>query len=443
MAFSVRLFHFAAWIAELAPCFATHQAEEMRSMVEEPSNSLQSELDAVPRESEQFAVEVVDRLRSAALANLASDIHLIPGPAEESALSPRRSKRKESSQPRSMTDASLTVLFRIDGVLQSMAMIPSGGVNVVSRLKVISGLLTYRNDVPQEGRINDPDQEIEMRVSTFPTIHGEKAVIRLFFGSGEHHTLNRLGFPEEIISKLQRMLLNTTGLILLCGPAGAGKTTTLYAAMRHILKVSAGMRSMCSLEDPVESVLPGVAQSHVKPDSEMNYQRGLSSLMRQDPEVIMVGEIRDRDTAEIAFQASLTGQLILSSFHAGDTGEAISRLSEMEIEPYILQSGLLAAQAQRLMRRLCECHQNGTATGCAPCRQTGYRGRIVVAEMYEPEQHGLSAALANRSAAHEIHQSAVDLGMVPIVEDGRRAVDEQRTTGEEFMRVFGVKNSNS
>ena len=202
-----------------------------------------------------------------------------------------------------------------------------------------------------------------MRVSTFPTLHGERAVVRLFAAEDRYLYLADLGLPAEIETALHRHVHETSGAILLTGPAGSGKTTTAYACLREIVRSSQGRRSIVTLEDPIEMALPGVSQSQVQPAAGFTLATGLRSLMRQDPEVILVGEIRDAETVQTVFQAALTGHLVISTFHAGSAAGAISRLLDMGIEPYLLTSGLRAVLHQRLVRRLCECAQ-GATPGC-------------------------------------------------------------------------------
>ena len=239
----------------------------------------------------QYAMQFVELLLDSARSLDASDIHLQPTPA------------------------GLELRLRIDGVLQALGVFPAGvAANVIARIKVLADLLTYRTDVPQEGRIRSATP-VEMRVSTFPTLYGEKAVVRLFAG-GRFLRIDDLGLPVEIASALRRLLAETSGAILITGPAGSGKTTTAYACLRELVASSESGRSIATLEDPIETAIAGVAQSQVNAAAGFDLATGLRSLMRQDPEVIMVGEIRDRATAEIAFQAALTGQLVLSTFHA-------------------------------------------------------------------------------------------------------------------------------
>ncbi|OHB72502.1 MAG: secretion protein, partial [Planctomycetes bacterium RBG_13_63_9] len=335
-------------------------------MSQSPSDCLAGQLDALDPTDPQYATQVVDWMLASGRAVGASDLHLQPA-AE-----------------------GLELKFRIDGVLRRVAVFPSElAGNVVSRLKVQAELLTYRTDSPQEGRIRACDGDVEMRVSTFPTLHGERAVVRLFGGSRRFQRLEDLGLHDDLLRPLRRALGETSGAILVSGPAGSGKTTTVYACLRELTQQTGGQRSLVSLEDPIEVAVDGVAQSQVNPPVGLDLATGLRFLMRQDPEVIMVGEIRDRATAEAALQASLTGQLLLSTFHAGSAAETIGRLLDMGIEPYVLRSGLSTIVCQRLLRRLCDCARLSdeedarlglpvesvrVPVGCENCGGTGYRG---------------------------------------------------------------------
>lgn len=366
------------------------------------------------RSPDSFAVKMVDSLLDIARQINATDLHLLP---TEHA-------------------GELLVHYRIDGVLHPAGTLQQSSTHLIPRLKVLAHLLTYRTDIPQEGRIRTAEAHREMRVSTFPTIHGEKGVIRFLSGSRQYLGLGDLGLPEDVRLSLQQLLRKTTGLLLVCGPAGSGKTTTLYAAMRQLLQESEFPRSLCTLEDPVEALIPGVSQTQIKPDSELTYQRGLASLLRQDPEVILVGEIRDRETAAVVFQASLTGQLVLSTFHAGSAAESLSRLSDMEIEPYLLRSGLRGILAQRLIRRCCGCPPAERET-CPNCRGTGYSGRLLLCELLEPELSGLGRAILNRDDADQIQRLAMESGMISLKQRARQALEQGLTTPEEVARVLG------
>jgi general secretion pathway protein E len=394
------------------------------------SETFLAELAATSPQDPGYAVAAADVLLRAASRLGASDVHVQP------------------------TAEGLEVRLRIDGVLQPAAVLPaSASARVVARLKVLADLLTYKTDVPQEGRIRSSAGDAEMRLSTFPTLHGEKAVVRLFAAPGRFHRLDDLGLPEPIRAALGRKLAATSGAVLFSGPAGSGKTTTLYACLREVAAAAGGRRSLATLEDPIEVAVPGVAQSQVNPAAGFTLEAGLRSLLRQDPEVIAVGEVRDRATAEVAFQASLTGHLVLSTFHAGSAAAVVGRLSDMGIEPYLLRSGLLAVLAQRLVRRLCtcarvsddECQRLGlevtafrVPVGCEQCGGTGYRGRLVLAEMLVPEPTDLGRAILSRSDVARLERLAVSAGMVTRWQRAREAVEAGLTSPAEIRRVLGI-----
>ena len=363
--------------------------------------------------------DVVSQLLEEARELGASDLHFLP------------------------TETAIEISWRIDGVLQSMGTLPRKlSANVVARLKVLAELLTYRTDIPQEGRIRSGDESLEMRVSTFPTLFGEKAVVRLLIGPGRFRRVVDLGLSEDVASTLGRLLQRRSGVILVPGPAGSGKTTTLYTCLRELAAIAASPLSIVSLEDPIESVVAGVAQSQVNPAAGFDYATGLRSLMRQDPEVIMVGEIRDRETAETVLQASLTGHLVLTTFHAGSAVEAISRLGEMGLEPYLLRSGLLAIVCQRLLRRLCSCGRSGTdgsePVGCDACRGSGYDGRGLVAELLDPSATDVSRAILECRDATQLQVAAVNAGMIDLSQRVADAIQSGWTSEAEVIRVLGL-----
>jgi type II secretory ATPase GspE/PulE/Tfp pilus assembly ATPase PilB-like protein len=297
-----------------------------------------------------------------------------------------------------------------------------------------------------------------MRVSTFPTLFGEKAVVRLFVGSGEFRFLSNLGLVPEIQRDLERLLNETGGAILISGPAGSGKTTTLYACLRELLRDDAPRRNIVTLEDPIEAVVEGTAQSQINPTAGFDMETGLRSLMRQDPEVMMLGEIRDRSTAEIAFQAALTGHLVLTTFHAASAAATISRLSDMGIEPYLLRSGVLAIVNQRLVRKLCTCslpddnpvnrlglpvEHHRRAVGCAECRNTGYRGRMVLSEMLIPEPDEIGRGILSCNDTAQLERLAVAAGMVPRWQRAIDAVNAGVTSPSEVRRVLGFSRGDA
>lgn len=396
----------------------------------------------------RFVTALVDAMLAEAKAAGASDIHLRPAAD------------------------SLEMDWRLDGVLQHVATLPTSvKANVVARLKVIAGLLTYHADRPQEGRLRFTADDtnstvadgVEMRLSVVPTVHGEKAVVRLFAGSGLYRKIDDLGLPSDVCHTVGHALSETGGVLLISGPAGSGKTTTAYAAMRELAQampasatppshVATQRRSLVSLEDPIESVLPEVAQSQVNPQANFGYASGLKALLRQDPEVILVGEIRDAETADVVFQASLTGHLVVTTFHAGSAAEAVSRLLDMQLEPYQLRSGVLAVLNQRLVRTVCECAvwserledrlgldvaRSRVPVGCEACGGTGYTGRMVLSELLLPGHNDTGRAILEREDSSTIEDKAVSAGMIPHRQRAIDAVTAGRTSAAEIRRTFG------
>ena len=380
-----------------------------------------------------YVSEVVAVVLRAAGEARASDIHFTPGESE------------------------LAVQWRIDGVLQPVATLPRKlAANVAARLKVLADLLTYRTDVPQEGRLREGSPDVEMRLSTFPTLYGEKAVVRLFAGTGRYQWPGDLGLPDDIQRDLVDLLRETAGALLITGPAGSGKTTTAYACLRELHRESGAGKSIVTLEDPVETVLAGVSQSQVNRAAGFDYATGLRSLLRQDPDAILVGEIRDRETAETVFQACLTGHLVLSTFHAGSAAEAVSRLGDMGIEPYLLRTGLLAIVCQRLFRSLCDCAawtdddvaklgfdapRVRVPVGCDFCDGTGYRGRMLLAELLNPNQRDVGRGILSRCDATELYSVAERAGMQSMSQRAAMAVAAGRLSPTEARRVLGFRHS--
>ncbi len=376
-----------------------------------------------------YAIRFVDLLLTTAKVSRASDVHLQP------------------------VREGLDVRWRLDGVLQELGVFSSGeSTDVVARLKVLAELLTYRTEIPQEGRIRQRTGDIEMRVSTFPTLYGERAVVRLFATQQSLQQLENLGLPLPIEQSLGELLCETSGVLIIAGPAGCGKTTTAYACLRHLVRASGGGKAVVSLEDPIEVAVEGVAQSQVNSHAGFDLSVGLRSLMRQDPEAILLGEIRDREAAEIVFQAALTGHLVVTTYHAASAATAVSRLSDMGIEPYLLRSGILAILHQRLLRQLCTCARAVSAprellglgvdgareaVGCEQCRHTGYVGRLVVAEMLRADDSELGRAILSRSEASQLEKLAVQNGMVPCWQRALDVVAQGRSSPSELRRVFG------
>ncbi len=403
---------------------------------------LEAELVGLDPSDPQYATRAVDGMLAAGRALGASDLHLQP------------------------TADGLELKFRVDGVLLPAACFPARlAANILARLKVQAQLLTYQTDRPQEGRLRAADGEVEMRVATFPTLYGERAVVRLFGRGRQYQRLDDLAMPADVLEGLRRGLDETSGAILVSGPAGSGKTTTVYACLREMAQRAQGARSLVSIEDPIEVAVPGVAQAQVNPTAGVDLSHGLRSLMRQDPEVIMVGEIRDRPTAEAALQASLTGHLLLTTFHAGSAAETIGRLLDMAIEPYVLRSGVLAIVNQRLLRRLCGCARPNddpdarlglpvgrvmAPVGCPSCHGTGYQGRFLLVEMLswkagiaashrsdEANRSQLAKAVLDRADTSTLERIAALAGMTSRWQGACRAVENGLTSPAEVRRILG------
>lgn len=396
-----------------------------------PADALKNTLAQLDPAGGRYASDAVDLVLAAAKEIGASDVHWQP-----------------------IADG-LEVRWRVDGVLQPLAAIPSRPApNVIARLKVMAELLTYRTDVPQEGRIRGIPGEVEMRLSTFPTVFGEKAVVRLFTSPERFLRLTDLGLPADVAAGLSSALEETSGAIVVAGPAGSGKTTTLYACLRELAARRPGERSLVTLEDPVEAIVPGVAQSQVNPAVGLTLEIGLKSLLRQDPEVLAIGEVRDRSTAEIALQAALTGHLTLTTFHAGGACEVIGRLLDMGIEPYAVRSGLRAVIALRLLRRLCPaCAEPSSCAedllglplsharlprGCDDCRRTGYLGRILLAELLPTESELIGRAILDRVDVRRLESIASDSGMIHRWQRAILAIETGLTSPAEVRRSLGL-----
>lgn len=386
------------------------------------TRTLQAQIDTLDLTSPERTSRLVDMVLAEAVRCSASDIHFEP------------------------THNSLDVRFRLDGVLHRVAALNRElAANVVARLKVLAELLTYRQDIPQEGRLAAGQDEygVDMRVSTFPTIHGEKAAVRVFGASGGLLDLEQVGLAPATLEELKTVFRQRTGAIFLTGPSGSGKTTTLYACLRHMLRESGGGRHIVTIEDPVEQVLEGVSQSQARPGTEFDFARGLRSLLRQDPEIIMVGEVRDSDTAHITIEAALTGHLVLSTLHAGSACGVISRLLEMGIETYLLTSGLKGILNQRLLRRLCPAcrrpkDQGWQAPGCEHCLGTGYQGRMLLAELLTLDAP-LRQAILGRADTLALERCALQSGRPTLWTAADQALAQGMTSEQEILRILGPR----
>jgi Tfp pilus assembly pilus retraction ATPase PilT len=295
-----------------------------------------------------------------------------------SSRTPSRAGRATSTS--SAESSAVAVRYRVDGVLRDATTLSrDDGVPIVSRIKIISGLDIADRLRPQDGRARAlvDGRTVDLRVSTLPAAHGEKVVIRVLPARASAPTLDALGLVEPDASRLAALLDAREGMVLVTGPTGSGKTTTLYTALGHVQRRGV---NVVTVEDPVEYRLPGIAQVQVNERAGLTFAAALRSILRQDPDVVLVGEIRDRETATIAVQASLTGHLVLSTLHTIDAAGAVTRLADLGVEPFKLAAALRGVVAQRLVRKLCDrCRRRGG--GCAECGDTGYRGRVAVVEV--------------------------------------------------------------
>ena len=323
------------------------------------------------------------------------------------------------------------VRFRVDGTLREVVQ-PNRALHaaLISRLKIMAELDIAEKRLPQDGRISlrIGTRAVDVRVSTLPSAHGERAVLRLLDKSESKLSLESVGMQGEVLQRFERLILQPHGIILVTGPTGSGKTTTLYAALQRL---DATQSNIMTVEDPIEYELPGIGQTQVNAKIDLTFAKALRAILRQDPDVIMIGEIRDFETAQIAIQASLTGHLVLATLHTNDASSAVTRLTDMGVEPFLLSSSLLGVLAQRLVRKLCvHCH----GKGCSECGQTGYQGRTGVFELLTTDD-AIRAQIHNRASEAEIRAAALQAGMTLMREDGERLVREGLTSREELVRV--------
>jgi len=358
---------------------------------------------AEPMSSSPDARLIVDEILDGAVRRQASDVHFEP------------------------TGEGLVVKYRIDGLLEMVGKHDAAvGRSLVTRLMVMAHLLTYRLDIPQEGRasVNVPSAQgaIEVRVSIMPTTQGLRAAVRMPAELVQPRTLVELELPEEVLNGLKRFATGDSGMLVLTGPAGSGKTTTIYALLEHIVETNSGL-SVVALEDPVERDLAGVTQIEVSPFGELTYERALRSILRQDPQVLMLGEIRDGATASVAVQAALSGHRLISTLHAGTPAGGMARLMEMGIEPYQISSSIFGVVAQRLVRK-----------------KVGerYRGRAPVAEFVQMDE-ALRGAVLRRADLHELRKAySGQKGYEPMRKAAEKLIAAGVTDEAEIGRVLGA-----
>jgi general secretion pathway protein E len=382
---------------------------------------------------EKGIIQLVNMIIENAVKDRASDIHIEPG------------------------EQTVRARYRIDGVLYEKEVLPMRTYSAISsRIKLLAQMNIAERRLPQDGRIKAsfPGKEIDIRVSTLPTIHGESIVMRLLDKGSSFVTLEELGFDRVILDIYEQMIKRPYGMILITGPTGSGKSTTLYASLD---KINTPEKKIITIEEPVEYLMPGINQIQVRPKIGLTFAGGLRHIVRQDPDVIMVGEIRDMETAGIAIHAALTGHLLYSTLHTNDAPGAVTRLMDMGIENYLVASTLIGVMAQRLVRRICEhCAESRPASGdmvkrlderidriwfgrgCDHCAGTGYRGRIGIFEML-PVEDEIRGLIMRRATVKEIKDMAVSLGMRTLREDGIQKVIRGVTTIDEVLRVTQVE----
>ena len=328
----------------------------------------------------------------------------------------------------------VSVRQRIDGILFDTFEIPKHmQEQVLTRIKVIGSMDIAEKRLPQDGRstIHVGDREVDLRIASLPTSHNERIVIRLLDKSARLYRLGELGMGDEVLERYRKLIQLDHGMLLVTGPTGSGKSTTLYASL---LEVNTTDLNVLSIEDPIEYQLNGVSQTQINEKKGMTFSAGLRSVLRQDPDIIMVGEIRDGDTASMSVQASLTGHLVFSTLHTNDAASAVTRLLDLGLEPYLVSSSLVAVLAQRLVRKIC---QECLAAGCEACRQTGFRGRLGIFELLTVNEE-TRTLIQERANAAKIRAAATSTGMKLLRDDGLEKVQRGLTTMEEVTRVSGI-----
>lgn len=352
-------------------------------------------------------------------------------------------------------EKTLRVRYRIDGILQSGPSIPKSlQAPTIARIKIMSDLNISENRLPQDGKIRFyiGKKRVDLRVSTFPTVFGENVVLRILDKSRLILGLNKLGFTVENLNKFKKLLINTNGIILVTGPTGSGKTTTLYSALSYINNME---KNIITLEDPVEYELPLICQSQINPKAGLTFATGLRSILRQDPDIILVGEIRDSETAEMAIRSALTGHLVFSTLHTNDSAGSIPRLLDMGMEPFLISSSLIGVMAQRLIRLICrnckepvepeeeileqlnierDGHRFFRGKGCKECNHTGYKGRFALFEILFISP-AIKKLINERAESNLIQKTACEEGMTTLFQDALHRAFQGETTLEEVLRV--------
>ncbi len=431
------LAHRSVILSHLNRLFASREARIKKALddVQEDLSMVEAtrELDELTGlAQEKGIVQLVNLLIENAVRDRASDIHVEP---EEDLL---------------------RVRYRIDGILYDKEVIPVNMTPAVtSRIKLLANMNIAERRLPQDGRIRGffAGKEIDIRVSTIPTVHGEGIVMRLLDRAAAFISLEEIGFDEELLGEYNQLIHRPYGMLLITGPTGSGKSTTLYASLDRI---NSPEKKIITIEEPVEYVMKGINQINVQPKIGLTFANGLRHIVRQDPDVIMVGEIRDLETAGIAIHAALTGHLLFSTLHTNDAPGAITRLMDMGVENYLVSSTLIGVMAQRLVRRICNhCRTEDRKSrelvqefgidvplyrgdGCEHCSNTGYMGRIAIFELLTINDE-IREMIMDKATARELRQKAVQQGMRTLREDGLIKVKKGITTIDEVLRVTQVE----
>ncbi len=410
-----------------------NSVDEIVNSIENKKSSAQK-TDLTENAEEAPIIKLVNILISDAVKDRVSDIHIEPE-AEV-----------------------LRVRFRIDGILHEVHTLPKKLSNaIISRIKILSDIDIAENRRPQDGkiRVKLENKDLDIRVSTFPTVHGENVVMRLLDRSSILLGLKDVGFTDNNLEIFSKMIKQPNGIILVTGPTGSGKTTTLYSALSTISSME---KNIITIEDPVEYEMPLIRQTQVNPKADVTFANGLRSILRQDPDVIMVGEIRDKETAEVAIQASLTGHLVFSTLHTNDAASSLTRLIDMGLEPFLISSSLILIVAQRLVRKVCpKCKEEHPASsavlkdlnlddstkffrgkGCNNCKNSGFSGRIGIFEVLVLNET-MRKMVEERNSADMIKKKAIELGMKSLREDGLDKARAGLTTIEEILRVTEIE----
>ncbi len=421
------------------------------SLQREPASTLVNRIAAAYAGGESSAAVVIGEVESAVdLSRMMQELPAIEDLLEASndapiirmlnALLTQAAKDGASDIHIEPYERSSAVRFRVDGTLREVVQ-PNKALHaaLISRLKIMAELDIAEKRLPQDGRISlrIGGRAVDVRVSTLPSSHGERAVLRLLDKAESKFTLEGLGMSGETLTRFDKLIHQPHGILLVTGPTGSGKTTTLYASLGRI--DTAGT-NVLTVEDPVEYELAGIGQTQVNPKIDLTFAKALRAILRQDPDVIMIGEIRDFETAQIAIQASLTGHLVLATVHTNDAASTVTRLIDMGVEPFLLSSSLLGVLAQRLVRKLCvRCRKVDAQrlyhpVGCAECGHTGYKGRTGVYELMVADA-AVRNLVHNGAAESELLAAAEAGGLRSMREDGARLVTQGVTAPEEVLRV--------